>query len=97
MLDIYAYGQVNRSREDGWETVYQSDDWVSADAAWGYPSRYTREAFARQVQEFGDAIAGGTSLTVTGQDGLRAVEMVEAALRSASTGQAVSLPSASTS
>jgi predicted dehydrogenase len=92
MLEIHAYGQVNRSSEDGWETVYQSDDWVSADAAWGYPNRYTQEGFARQVQEFGDAIATGAGLTVTGEDGLRAVEMVEAALLSATTGQAVSLP-----
>jgi predicted dehydrogenase len=92
MLEIHAYGQVNRSRDDGWETIYQSDDWESADAAWGYPNRYIREGFARQVQEFGDAIAGGASLTVTGEDGLRAVEMVEAVMRSASSGQSVSLP-----
>jgi predicted dehydrogenase len=92
MLDIYAYGQVRRSHDDGWETVYQSDDWVSPDAAWGYPNRYIRDAFARQVQEFGDAIAGGPGLTVSGEDGLRAVEMVEAALLSASTGQSVAMP-----
>jgi predicted dehydrogenase len=93
-LEVHAYGQVNRSREDGWETVYQSADWVSPDAPWGYPSRYIREGFARQVQEFGDAIAGGATLTVTGEDGLRAVAMAEAAMRSATTGQAVSLPPA---
>jgi 1,5-anhydro-D-fructose reductase (1,5-anhydro-D-mannitol-forming) len=97
MLEIHAYGQVSRSRDDGWETVYQSDDWESPDAAWGYPNRYIREGFARQVQEFGDAIAGGASLTVTGEDGLRAVEMVEAVMRSASSGQSVSLPLASRS
>jgi myo-inositol 2-dehydrogenase/D-chiro-inositol 1-dehydrogenase len=94
MLEIHAYGQVNRSGADGWETVYQAEDWVSPDAAWGYPSRYIREGFARQVQEFGDAIAGSARLTVTGEDGLRAVEMVEAAMRSAQTGQAIPVPSA---
>jgi predicted dehydrogenase len=93
ILDIAAYGQIRRSRADGgWDVVYQSDDFKGADAGWGYPSIYMRQAFARQVQDFTNAIADGTSLSVTGEDGLRAVEMVEAATRSAETGQAVRLP-----
>jgi predicted dehydrogenase len=92
MLEIHAFGQLRRSRDDAWEVVYQSPDWVSADATWGYPNQYIRDGFARQVQEFADAIATGSALSVTGDDGLRAVEMVEAALRSAGSGQAVTLP-----
>jgi predicted dehydrogenase len=93
MLDIAAYGQVKKSRDDGgWDVVYQSDDFKGPDAGWGYPSAYMRQAFARQVQDHVDAIAKGTPMTVTGEDGLKAVEMVEAATRSAQTGEAVRLP-----
>lgn len=76
----------------GWQTVYQSDHWVDPDAGWGYPSAYMRQGFARQVQDFTDAITQGRSPEVTGEDGLRAVEMVTAVQRSAATGQAVRLP-----
>jgi len=93
ILDIAAYGQVKRSREDGgWDVVYQSDDFHGGDAGWGYPSKYMRQAFARQVQDLTDAVAQGTPLEVSADDGLRAVEMVEAATRSAATGESVRLP-----
>ena len=93
ILDIAAYGQVKRSREDGgWDVVYESDDFNGPDAGWGYPSRYMRDGFARQVQDLVDAIDGGKELEVQAEDGLKAVEMVEAATRSAETGQAVRLP-----
>jgi myo-inositol 2-dehydrogenase/D-chiro-inositol 1-dehydrogenase len=51
-----------------------------------------RQAFARQVQDLTNAIANGTPMAVSAEDGLRAVEMVEAATRSAETDQAVRLP-----
>ena len=93
ILDIAAYGQVKKSREDGgWDVVYQSDDFPGADGGWGYPSQYMRAAFARQVQDLTDAIADGKPMEVSAEDGLRAVEMVEAVTRSAKTGQAVRLP-----
>jgi predicted dehydrogenase len=93
ILDIAAYGQVKRSREDGgWDVVYQSDDFHGGDAGWGYPSKYMRQAFARQVQDMADAVAKGTPLEVSAEDGLRAVEMVEAATRSAATGESVRMP-----
>ena len=47
------------SNDDGWDVVYRSSDWVSADDGWGYPSGYMRDGFARQVQDFADAIAEG--------------------------------------
>jgi predicted dehydrogenase len=91
-LDINAYGELSKSTPDGWDVVYRSPDWVSADEAWGYPNRYIRDGFARQVQDFTDAIASGREPEVTGEDGLRAVEMVQAASRSAETGTSVPLP-----
>ncbi len=93
MLDIAAYGQIKRSREDGgWDVIYQSDDFHGADAGWGYPSAYMRQAFGRQVQDHANAIANGTPMEVTAEDGLRAVEMVEAATASAATGDSVRMP-----
>jgi len=92
ILEINAYGQVKRSRTDGWDVVYESPDWVSADEPWGYPNRYIRDGFARQVQDFADAIVEDREPEVTGEDGLKAVEMVQAATRSAETNSAVRLP-----
>jgi predicted dehydrogenase len=93
ILDIAAYGQIKRSRDDGgWDVAHQSDDFKGADAGWGYPSPYMRQAFARQVQDHANAIANGTPMEVSADDGHRAVQMVEAATRSAQTGEAVRLP-----
>ena len=50
------------------------------------------KGFAAQVEDFAGAIEDGREPVVTGLDGRRAVEMVEAADRSAATGQAVELP-----
>ena len=81
-LDIAAYGQVKRSRDDGgWDVVYQSDDFHGPDAGWGYPSAYMRQAFARQVQDLTNAIADGSPMEVSAEDGLKAIEMVEAVTR----------------
>jgi predicted dehydrogenase len=92
MLELSAYGQVRRSRPDGsWEVVYRSDDFVGEEAAWGYPNDYLRAAFRRQVSDLVGAVVDGTPLGVTAEDGMRAVEMVEAVLRSARTGQTVRL------
>jgi predicted dehydrogenase len=93
ILDIAAYGQIKRSREDGgWDVVYQSDDFHGPDAGWGYPSAYMRQAFGRQVQDHANAIATGSAMAVSGEDGLRAVAMVEAATKSAETGESVHMP-----
>ena len=93
MLDVHAYGQVKRSRADGnWDIAYQSADFKGPDAGWGYPSPYMRQAFARQIQALTDAIADGKPMDVSGIDGLRAVEMAEAAKRSAATGESVPIP-----
>ena len=49
------------------------------------------KGFAAQVEDFAGAIQEGRDPVVTGRDGRAAVEMVEAADRSAASGQAVAL------
>jgi len=93
ILDIAAYGQVKRSRDDGeWDLVHTSDGFAGPDAGMDYRSPSMRAAFARQVQDLADAITDGTPLAMSAQEGLRAVEMVEAVTRSAATGRAVTMP-----
>ena len=93
ILDISAYGQLLRSRDDGtWDVIYRSPDFAGADAGWGYPSAYLSDAFRRQVGDLVRAVCQGTELMVTAEDGLRAVEMVEAVERAAIGGVAVQLP-----
>lgn len=92
MLELSAYGQVRRSRADGaWDLIYRSDDFVDEDAAWGYPNDYLHAAFRRQVGDFVRAVVDRQAPSITGEDGLRAVELVEAILRSARSGQVVRL------
>ena len=47
---------------------------------------------SRQVDQFARALENGEPLDVTGEDGLAAIEMCEAAIRSARTGAAVPIP-----
>jgi myo-inositol 2-dehydrogenase / D-chiro-inositol 1-dehydrogenase len=54
-----------------------------------FMSRYTA-AYANEIASFVDAIANGTPTKTTGMDGLKALELADAALKSAQTGQAVS-------
>lgn len=55
-----------------------------------FMSRYTA-AYAAEIAAFVDAVEKGTSTPTTGLDGLRALELADAALQSAKTGQAVTL------
>jgi len=55
-----------------------------------FMSRYTA-AYANEIASFVDAVANGTQTVTTGFDGLKALELADAALRSAETGQAVVL------
>lgn len=47
---------------------------------------------SRQVDQFARALERGEPLDITGEDGLAAIEMVEAAIRSARTNQAIPIP-----
>lgn len=55
-----------------------------------FMSRYTA-AYANEIAAFVDAVANGASTPTTGADGLKALELADAALKSAETGQAVRL------
>ena len=53
-----------------------------------FMTRYTA-AYANEIAAFVAAVQGGTAMPTTGLDGLRALELADAALQSAKTGQAV--------
>jgi myo-inositol 2-dehydrogenase/D-chiro-inositol 1-dehydrogenase len=55
-----------------------------------FMSRYTA-AYANEIAAFVAAVANGTETPTTGHDGLKALELAEAALKSAQTGVAVKL------
>lgn len=69
-LDISAFGQVLRSREDGgWDSVYRSAEFDRMRPVWGYPSECLREAFVRQIGDLTGAVMEGKGLAVTAQNG----------------------------
>jgi predicted dehydrogenase len=47
--------------------------------------------FREQLEEFGDAVRGKTQPEVTGKEGIAALAIVYAALRSAETGRTVAM------
>lgn len=55
-----------------------------------FMSRYTA-AYANEIASFVDAVANGKPTVTTGLDGLKALELADAALRSVKTGKAVKL------
>ncbi len=55
-----------------------------------FMSRYTA-AYAAEIAAFVEALRTGAPMPTTGLDGLRALELADAALQSAKTGQAISL------
>jgi predicted dehydrogenase len=88
MLDLHRY-VLRRSNPDGWETVFEWQPWD-----WITDAKNERRIglTARQVQQFGEAVTSGDPLLVRAEEGRAAVEMVEAAIRSARTGEAVAIP-----
>ena len=74
---------------DAWEQVMELP-------AWNWlvdPMADRRIAMtSRQVDQFARALERGEPLDITGEDGLAAIEMCEAAIRSARTGAAVAIP-----
>ena len=89
IIESDSYGKVRLGRGDSWEQVYEMPPFaLNADVY----SPVRLEAFAAQVEGFARAIEAGGAPGMAGEDGRAAVEVVEAAQRSSSAGQAVRLP-----
>jgi predicted dehydrogenase len=89
IIEADHYGAVRLGRGNSWSTVAQQ---VQFDFLGDYLDPNRLKGFAAQVEDFAGAITEGRDPVVTGEDGRQAVEMVEAADRSAATGEAVRLP-----
>jgi predicted dehydrogenase len=87
-LDAHGYGAFQRGRADAWETLYVQGamDYINRPL-----ERVRLEAFFAMTQDFIDGLREERPPTVTGEDGLAAVAMVEAGYRSSALGQAVDL------
>jgi predicted dehydrogenase len=89
IVEADHYGQVRIGTGSDWQVVAEQPvfnflgDYLD-------PNRL--KGFAAQVEDFCGAIREDRPPAVTGRDGRAAVEMVEAADRSAASGQAVALP-----
>jgi predicted dehydrogenase len=89
LIECDNYGDVRLGRGDHWETVFTQP---KVDYLDNYINPVRLKAFAAQTQDFIDAIEEGRSPRVSGDDGRAAIEMVEAADRSAATGETVHFP-----
>ena len=89
IIESDSYGKVRLGRGETWELAYEMPPFaLNADVY----SPVRLEAFAAQVEGFAAAIEAGGEPALAGEDGRAAVEVVEAAARSSSSGAAVRLP-----
>jgi predicted dehydrogenase len=89
ILDVDHYGAVRLGKGDQWRVVAEQ---VAFNFLGDYLDPNRLMGFAAQVEDFAGAILEDREPVVTGEDGRAAVEMVEAADRSAATGESVRLP-----
>ena len=89
IIEADHYGKVRLADDAGWRVV---DEQVAFDFLGDYLDPNRLAGFAAQVEDLAEAISSGRDPIVTGRDGRAAVEIVEAADRSAATHTAVSLP-----
>jgi predicted dehydrogenase len=89
IIEADHYGKVRLGDASGWRVA---DEQVAFNFLGDYLDPNRLEGFAAQVQDFAEAIQEDRDPVVTGQDGRAAVEIVEAADRSAASHQAVTLP-----
>lgn len=82
VIDVHAYGAVDVLRGDSREAVYRDPRFVDANTTWDEHAAYFRRGFAAQVGDLVDAVINGRPPTIGGEDGLAAVAMATAALRS---------------
>lgn len=88
ILDVDGFGKLLLGRGDQWELIWEQPTFDPINNPY-VPERL--ESFFTQTQDFIDDVLDGRPDTVSGADGRAAVAMVEAALRSSATGQAVRL------
>lgn len=85
LIDCDGYGALQVATERGWEKIWEQPPFDLED-----PQDPVRlEAYRDMIQEFTDAIRENRQPGVTGSDGRAAVELCQAALRSARTGMLV--------
>ena len=92
IIESDSYGKVRLGRSDGWEEIFEMPSFALDQDVYS-PIRL--EAFAAQTQDFALAIGKGFAAAtpqLMGADGRAAVELVEAAARSSTSGEAVRLP-----
>jgi predicted dehydrogenase len=89
IIEADHYGQVRLGSGQDWRVVAEQ---VAFDFLGDYLDPNRLKGFAAQVEDFAGAIREDRPPVVSGHDGRAAVEMVEAADRSAATGAAVALP-----
>jgi predicted dehydrogenase len=87
-LDVDGYGKLLLGRGNIWELIWEQP---SFDYIQNPMDPLRLESFAAQTQDFIDDVLDGRPDSVSGTDGRAAVAMVEAALLSSATGQAVSM------
>jgi predicted dehydrogenase len=89
ILDVDGYGKLQLGTGEKWETVWVQPpiDYVNKPLD---PVRL--EAFYTQTQAFADDVLDKRKPLVSGEEGRVAIEMVEAARISSSSGNAVDLP-----
>jgi predicted dehydrogenase len=83
------YGKLLLGSDGSWTTVAEQAPFDYVRNQWD-PVRLA--GWARQVDELTERLESGGSAGVTAEDGRAAVELVEAAERSAASGEAVRLP-----
>ena len=88
LLEMDAYGTVRLgTRAGGWETIFEQPPFDPLD-----PDDAIRlQAYAAQLRDLMDAIATGRDPLISGRQGAAATSWLEAAERSAATGQTVRL------
>lgn len=88
IAQVDIWGKVHLGRGETWELIAEQPE---IDYMVGYMKPNRLRAFGIQVQDFADAIRDGRPPIIGGAEGRAAVRMVEAADRSAASGQAVEL------
>jgi predicted dehydrogenase len=87
IIELDAYGTVRASTADGWETVFEQPPFDPLDAE----DSVRLQAYANQLRDLIAAIAEGRDPQVSGRQGANTTSWLEAAERSAATGESVRL------